>query len=58
MVKVGFVVILVFFGIIYGIIYGDGCCRIIWEKYGDDGGMFGDIVLVFVFVLYLYGGFE
>lgn len=56
--KVGLVATLALLGIIYGTIHGDGCRRITWEKHGDDGGTFGDIVLALVFASYPYGGFE
>ncbi|KAK3934215.1 amino acid transporter [Diplogelasinospora grovesii] len=56
-VKVAFIVVMAFVGIIYGSAKGDGCRQITFANQGD-GGSFGDVVMALFFAMYPYGGYE
>lgn len=55
--KVAYLVITTFLGIIYGSIHGDGCRQISMANRGD-GGSFGDIMMALFFAMYPLGGYE
>ncbi|OIW34285.1 amino acid transporter [Coniochaeta ligniaria NRRL 30616] len=55
--KVAYLVITTFLGIIYGSIHGDGCRQISMENKGG-GGSFGDIMMALFFAMYPLGGYE
>ncbi|KAK3369320.1 amino acid/polyamine transporter I [Lasiosphaeria ovina] len=56
-VKVAFVVVLAFMGIIYGSTHGDTCRQISWQNHGDSGKL-GDITMALFFAMYPYTGYE
>ncbi|MDB5910822.1 MAG: Amino acid transporter [Massilia sp.] len=57
LLKVAYLIITTFMGIIYGSIHGDGCRQITMENKGD-GGSFGDIMMAVFFAMYTLGGYE
>ncbi|KAI9860210.1 MAG: hypothetical protein M1813_006320 [Trichoglossum hirsutum] len=55
--KILFVVVIAFIGIIYGSVHGGDCRKISWRNHGDSG-QFGDIVLALFYAMYPYTGYE
>ncbi|KAK3358028.1 amino acid permease-domain-containing protein [Lasiosphaeria hispida] len=56
-VKILFILFLVFAGIGYGLNHDNRCRNINFQGHGA-GGTFGDVVLALVYALYPYGGYE
>lgn len=57
LIKVSFLVVTTFLGIIYGSIKGNGCSQINFTNQGE-GGSFGDIVVAIFYAMYAFGGYE
>ena len=57
LLKVSYIVITTFLGIIYGSVHGDGCRQITMENKGSGGG-FGDVMMAVFFAMYPLGGYE
>jgi amino acid transporter len=56
-IKILFVTVIAFLGIIYGSVHGGTCQQISWQNQGGSG-QFGDIVQALFYAMYPYTGYE